>query len=129
MKIDDISNKVKEASKKIVTKAKNAYEKVKEEIRYVNDANCMYIIKTPKKEKINKLIFAIFDLDNQVLYVKKSDIFNRLNYIEKQTLIKDSKDNVYEVTYVDKTKTYDFLSKNKKGYSTISCYKVKLIKK
>lgn len=124
MNKETIKNSFKSIAKKSINSIKNTFEKVKNEITYINEANVMYIISSKDKPKINKMIFTIFDKNNMAIYIKTSDFLNRLNHIQEKTIIKDSKNNKYEVINIDSSKTYEYLLKNKQKYNTIKCYKI-----
>ena len=81
-------------------------------------------IKKGDKET-NRPIFAIYDEVNNVMYLKEIDIIQKRKHIEEKYILKDKKDKKYEIIKIEENK-FDYLLKSKKGYKTISCYKILL---
>ena len=115
----------KDSASKIKDKSKSVYERLSTDIRYIKESQQFSIIKTSEKEKCNKPIFVMFDASNKVIYFKEIDLIQKINNIKADILLKDKNNIVYKVEKVDESKQ-DYLLKTKKGYKTISCYKIYL---
>jgi hypothetical protein len=59
------------------------------------------------------------------MYLKEIDLIQKRKHIEEKYILKDKKDKKYEIIKIE-DKKYDYLLKTKKGYKTLSCYKVLL---
>ena len=67
----------------------------------------------------------MFDNQNKVIYYKEIDLIQKIKNIQENCLLKDKNNTIYKVDKIDDFKQ-DYLLKTKKGYKTISCYKIYL---
>jgi hypothetical protein len=67
----------------------------------------------------------MFDASKKLIYFKEIDLIQKINNIKEDILLKDKNNIVYKVEKVYDSKQ-DYLLKTKKGYKTISCYKIYL---
>ena len=116
--LKDNFNKLKDKSKKVIND-------VSIDIRYLKESQQFSIIKTLEKEKCNKPIFVMFDTQDKVIYYKEIDLIQKIKNIQENCLVKDQNNTVYKIDKIDHDKQ-DYLLKTKKGYKTISCYKIYL---
>lgn len=116
--LKDNFNKLKDKSKKVIND-------VSIDIRYLKESQQFSIIKTLEKEKCNKPIFVMFDTQDKVIYYKEIDLIQKIKNIQENCLVKDQNNTVYKIDKIDHDKQ-DYLLKTKKGYKTISCYKMYL---
>lgn len=121
---DKVLNILKDSVKKVKDTSKKMYNQVSTDIYFIKECNQFNIIKKGDKDT-NRPIFAIYDEVNNVMYLKEIDIIQKRKHIEEKYVLKDKKDKKYEIIKIEENK-FDYLLKSKKGYKTISCYKILL---
>lgn len=121
---DKVLNILKDSVKKVKDTSKKIYNQVSTDIYFIKECNQFNIIKKGDKET-NRPIFAIYDEVNNVMYLKEIDLIQKRKHIEEKNILKDKKDKKYEIIKIEENK-FDYLLKSKKGYKTISCYKILL---
>lgn len=117
-KVKDSFNKVKETSKQIITQSTI-------DANYIKESHRFKILKEDDKTK--RYIFSIFDISSNVMYFKEIDIIQKRKHIEVNDVLKNKSNDKFKVVKIE-DKMFDYLLKIKKGYKTISCYKVYLEK-
>ena len=121
---DKVLNILKDSVKKVKDTSKKMYNQVSTDIYFIKECNQFNIIKKGDKDS-NRPIFAIYDEVNNVMYLKEIDLIQKRKHIEEKYILKDKKDKKYEIIKIEENK-FDYLLKSKKGYKTISCYKILL---
>lgn len=121
---DKVLNILKDSVKKVKDTSKKMYNQVSTDIYFIKECNQFNIIKKGDKDT-NRPIFAIYDEVNNVMYLKEIDLIQKRKHIEEKYILKDKKDKKYEIIKIEENK-FDYLLKSKKGYKTISCYKILL---
>lgn len=121
---DKVLNILKDSVKKVKDTSKKIYNQVSTDIYFIKECNQFNIIKKGDKDT-NRPIFAIYDEVNNVMYLKEIDLIQKRKHIEEKYVLKDKKDKKYEIIKIEENK-FDYLLKSKKGYKTISCYKILL---
>lgn len=119
---DKVLNILKDSVKKVKDTSKKMYNQVSTDIYFIKECNQFNIIKKGDKDT-NRPIFAIYDEVNNVMYLKEIDLIQKRKHIEEKYILKDKKDKKYEIIKIEENK-FDYLLKSKKGYKTISCYKI-----
>lgn len=122
---EKIVNFLKESFNRLKDQTVKIYNDVSTDVRYIKESQQFSIIKTIEKEKCNKPIFVMFDNQNKVIYYKEIDLIQKIKNIQENCLLKDKNNTIYKVDKIDDFKQ-DYLLKTKKGYKTISCYKIYL---
>lgn len=121
---DKVLNILKDSVKKVKDTSNKMYNQVSTDIYFIKECNQFNIIKKGDKDT-NRPIFAIYDEVNNVMYLKEIDLIQKRKHIEEKYILKDKKDKKYEIIKIEENK-FDYLLKSKKGYKTISCYKILL---
>lgn len=115
---------IKDSVKKVKDTSKKVYNQVSIDIHFIKESKQFTIIKR-NNEETSKPIFAMYDEVNNVMYFKEIDLLQKRKNIEEKYILKDKKDIKYEIEKIEDNKC-DYLLKTKKGYKTLSCYKVYL---
>lgn len=115
---------LKDSVRKVKDTSKRLYNQVSTDVYFIKEGKQFNIIKKNNEES-NKVIFAIYDEDSCVMYFKEIDLLQKRKHIEEKYILKDKKDIRYEIEKIEDNK-FDYLLKTKKGYKTLSCYKVYL---
>lgn len=115
---------IKDSVKKVKDTSKKVYNQLSIDIHFIKESKQFTIIKR-NNEETSKPIFAMYDEVNNVMYFKEIDLLQKRKNIEEKYILKDKKDIKYEIEKIEDNKC-DYLLKTKKGYKTLSCYKVYL---
>ena len=123
---EKIKKSVKKSLKKIGSITEKAFDVTYKEFSYYTSVETFKVIKSPNVDEIKKTMLGFVDLDLKIIYIKTDDLLLDKKNLVKGSVVKLKDKSLFEIKDVDYTKTYDYLLKKHKKYSTISCYKIYL---